>query len=554
MKKKFYPYEGRVRNVFKNFLFMYLTLFLVLLNIFGVYAKDSYSQNLNLDYKNTAVKQVLEDIKEQSDVEFFYSNDDFDINVKIDISIQNGTLEEVLQEILPANLQYKVVDRTVIISKAKMQEATSQAQQQNIIKGKVTDTDGLPLPGVSVVVKGTTIGTVTNNDGEFSLSIPDDAEVLKFSFVGMRAQEIAVDEKTTFNLVMEEDVTVLKEVVAVGYGVQKKESVVGSISQTQGESLRKNIQGADLTNSLRGQIPGLVTMQNIGVPGGYDDTFGSTGHTKMIIRGMSTWNAAEPLVLVDGVERDMYDINPYEIEKISVLKDASATAVFGVKGANGVILITTLRGQEGKPRLTFDGSVTAKTVSKIDQARTLGSYENNVMRNHALINELPTSPTAWGSMRPQEWLLYWRDQTYPEYLPDVDYIDEMVKDWGFDKNINMTASGGTPFVKYFTSISYLKEGDIMKSGEDFGVENSPQYGYDRFNFRSNFDFDFTSSTRFTVNLSGYHAVKQTMGGNQDIFFGLRGRAPDLYPVRYSDGTWANYSGYCAVQVHKVGIQ
>jgi TonB-linked SusC/RagA family outer membrane protein len=527
----------------------------LMFTVLAVSAADSYSQaaKFSLKLKDATVREVFDYIEENSEFILLYNEKWVDVNRRVDINVKNETVEKVLDQTFKGTRNvYKIYDRQIVIledekaeipANVKRQIAETQIQQpqQKEITGKVTDAGGLPLPGVSVIVKGTTIGTVTNNDGEFSLSIPDDAEVLVFSFVGMRTQEIAVDEQTMFNVVMQEDIAMLEEVVAVGYGVQKKASVVAAISQTSGESLRSNVQGSDLANTLKGQLPGLVTMQNIGQPGGFDDVFGDTGHTKLLIRGQSTWNEGSPLILVDGVEREMWDINPYSIEKISVLKDASATAVFGVKGANGVILVTTLRGKEGKPRLTFDGGITAKTVSRVPHP--IGSFESNLMKNHTLINEIPVNPFAWGTMMPTEYLNYYRNQTYPEYFPDVDWIDAMVKPWGFDKNLNMTASGGTSFVKYFSSFSYMSEGDIMKTGKDFGVDTSPQYSYDRFNFRTNLDFDITSSTRFTTNLSGYYTTRETVAAGDAIWKGFKGMPNDLYPIQYSDGKFANYQAY-----------
>ena len=418
---------------------------------------------------------------------------------------------------------------------------SSLSYAQQTITGKITDNAGAPVIGASIVIKNTTTGTITDYNGNYSLGNVSPDNILVFSYVGMKTVEILVSAQTLMDVIMEEETIGLEEVVVVGYGTQRKESVVGSISHATGDELRRNVQGSDLANALTGQIPGLVSLQQFGIPGGVDEQMtGGTGRTEFLIRGQTTWNEAGPLILVDGVERSLHDINPYEVERISVLKDASATAVFGVKGANGVILITTLRGQEGKPYVSVNASVTGKTVSRIQH--NLRSYEANQMRNHACLNEVSVMPTSWLTVVPQEYLKYWRDKTYPEYFVDVDWFDEMLRDYSVDKNVNVTASGGTSFVKYFTSFSYLNEGDIMRT-LDYGQEVVPSYGFDRLNFRSNLDFDITPTTRFSTNLAGYYAIRQRMVGGENLWQGLAGTPPDLFPPIYSDGVWADYAGY-----------
>jgi TonB-dependent SusC/RagA subfamily outer membrane receptor len=223
--------------------------------------------------------------------------------------------------------------------------------QQRTITGKVADDKGFPLPGVTVIVKGTTLGTVTNFDGNFTLSVPASAVTLQFSFVGMKAQEVAIEGKTSFSITMIEESIGLEEVVAVGYGTQKKETLVGSIAQVTNEELKRTGNVTDLRQALMGQMPGVVALTTSGEPGGI---LQGESATNIFIRGQNTWNGGQPLVLVDGVERNMNNVDVNEVETISVLKDASATAVFGVKGANGVILITTKRGTESKTKLNFN--------------------------------------------------------------------------------------------------------------------------------------------------------------------------------------------------------
>lgn len=406
------------------------------------------------------------------------------------------------------------------------------------VSGKVTDAaTGEPLLGVTVVVKGTTIGQITDQMGNFAITIPEKEATLIFSFVGYVSQEILVEDGSVINVSLNVDVVKMEEVVIVGYGIQKKESLVASISQTTGEDILTNLKGSDLRNALSGSLTGLITLQGTGIPGGSGV---DNPKTQIFIRGVNTWNNAQPLILVDGIEREMDDVDPYTIEKISILKDASATAVFGVKGANGVLLITTKRGQIGKPRLTLNVNTTAKSVSRL--ISPLGSYDALKLRNYAILNEVPLSNTAWNYITPEEVLNFYRDQTYPDYLPDVNWQKEFLKDFTFDKTVNLSVSGGTQNIKYFGALSYLNEGDILKL-QDYGRGYSTNFEYNRFNFRSNFDLNITPTTIFSANLSGFYSDQKRPRKSliDGAWFTLYRFPPDIYPMKYSDGTWGDWT-------------
>jgi len=212
--------------------------------------------------------------------------------------------------------------------------------QSKTVSGTVSDIDGQPLPGVTVMVVGTTTGTVTDFNGVYKLTAQSETQ-LQFSFIGFVSQTVSVGEQTVLNITLKPDVEELDEVVVVGYGTQKKESVVGAIAQTQSAEIVRSTKGADLVNGMAGLMPGVIVIQTSGARGGAMIGTEGEDNSDILVRGLSTWNNSGPLVLIDGIERDMRTIDPLEIQSISVLKDASATAVFGVRGANGVILITT---------------------------------------------------------------------------------------------------------------------------------------------------------------------------------------------------------------------
>ncbi len=403
------------------------------------------------------------------------------------------------------------------------------------ISGRVTDSEsGEGLPGVNILVKETTTGTVSDVNGNYKLTIGDDATTLVYSSIGYATQEIEISGRAIINLELMPDVRGLEEVVVIGYGVQKKESVVGSIVQTTGEVLQQSGGVSSVGQALTGRVPGVITVSTTGRPGEEDP--------EIFIRGRSTWNGSgQPLVLVDGIERSMNDVNINDIEKISVLKDASATAVFGVKGANGVILITTKRGQKGKPQLSLSVNSAVKTPSRIP--RKLDAYAGLVVANDAIEREVSGIEESWADYTPRAVMERHRNpanQFERERYPDVDWADVVLKDFAMDHNVNLSVRGGSDFAQYFGALSYQRVGDIFDAGAyDNGRTYQPNLGYDRFNYRSNVDFDITKTTRVSVNLSGFYGIQKSVG-NDDmrlVYSSLYGMAPTLFYPIHEDGTY-----------------
>ncbi len=427
-------------------------------------------------------------------------------------------------------------------------------QQTRSIKGLVTDPDGLPLPGVNIIEKGTYHGTTTDENGQYSFSVPDNnSVVLVFSFLGFETQEVTIGARRTINVVMAEASEVIEEVVIIGYGAQKKETIVGSISQAAQEDLKRTGNVADFSNALAGQIPGLVTLTSSGEPGG-GSGWGESA-TQIYIRGKSTWNNANPLVLVDGVERSLNNIDINEIASISVLKDASATAVFGVKGANGVILINSKKGQEGKMLVNASYTVSGTMLSKVP--KTLDSYDAMMAKNETIEREIAFRPASWSAFVPADIVALYRwtpdmPEEYKELFPNVNWQDAMFEKMGFTHKANLNIQGGNKDIKYFNSVSYLKEGDMLKN-YDNGKGYSPSFNYDRMNFRSNSEIALTSTTQLKINFDGYFGIKKAMwsaGANTGensvptyMWSTLYGMAPNLFPVQYSDGYWGTNIEY-----------
>lgn len=554
MKKTLMKYSSRWRVLMKYVIIMGAIGILSLNPISMVFAETSeaYAQvtTINLKLNNATLEEVIWSMKKQTEFQFFYSSDDVKEVKGITVDLKDATAEEILKKTLAgSDLTFKIVHKTIIINKDERPEEvlsvleTQQAQEKSI-SGVVVDADGVPVPGASVIVKGTSKGTVTNVDGEFSLPVPATA-TLVFSFVGMKTEEVVVGNKTSVNVVLSEESIGIEEVVAVGYGVQRKESIVGSIGQASNEELRRSGNSSDLTESLVGQIPGMVALTSSGEPGGI-----LTGEsaTDIFIRGQNTWNGGQPLILVDGVERNMNNVDVNEVESISVLKDASATAVFGVKGANGVILITTKRGEAGKTKLSFNYTTTGKILSK--QPEKLDSYAAMMAKNEIIEREGVLNESSWGAYVPYEIVGRYQMPQSPEYAviyPNVDWEDAMFKDIGFSHRMTLNAQGGSKAVQYFGSLAYLHEGDMFED-YDNGKGYEPNYNYDRFNFRSNIDIALSKTTKFKLNLSGYYSQKNTNYNNEGstsradawMWNATYGMAPNLFIPMHEDGRWGAY--------------
>ena len=432
---------------------------------------------------------------------------------------------------------------------------TLQAQNGVTVTGTVTDNTTEPLIGASVVVKGQpSLGTVTDIDGNFQLKVPSEQSTLVISYVGMTTKEIKIGKQRTFKVVLQDD-TQLEEVVVVGFGQQKKASVVGAITQTTGEVLERAAGIGSVSAALTGNLPGVATIASTGQPGEEDP--------RIYIRGAAAWNTdAQPLVLVDGVEREIKSVDISSVATVSVLKDASATAVYGVKGANGVILITTKRGVEGKARIDIGFNATLKAVSKLP--RKYDSYDGYMLRNQAVEHELALGGAgSWAYYRPQTFIDLFRNQDHtvkPNYdkagnylgdysqaerYPNIDWQEELFKDYTFSYNANINFSGGTKAVKYFVAFDFQNEGDMTKIWDNRqGYEGG--YAYNRLNVRSNLDFQITKTTQFKVNLAGSNAQQKSPRyyyGNSGEFFqqqnwaGAYRMPPNVFPVQFSNGAW-----------------
>lgn len=373
---------------------------------------------------------------------------------------------------------------------------SSEGMQQNTVKvtGTVKDTNGEPIIGANVMVVGSATGVITDIDGNFTLNVSVGSK-LQFSFIGYKEQVVPVKKGISLNIVLEEDAQMLGEVEVVAYGVQKKVSVTGAISSMRGDDLLKTPAGS-ISNILSGQVTGISSVQYSGEPG--------ADAADIYVRGIATTNNATPLIQVDGVERDFSQIDPNEIESVTILKDASATAVFGVRGANGVILITTKRGAEGKAKISFTTSAGVNVRTKeleFANSYQYASYVNMMRTNDG--NE---------PLYSDEQLAAFRDHTNPLLYPDINWIDYCMNKAAFQSQHNVSISGGTNNMRYFVSAGLFTQDGMFKQ---FNLTDDFNFDYKRYNYRANLDFDISKTTLLSVNIGGRVESKRTPESGED---------------------------------------
>lgn len=401
------------------------------------------------------------------------------------------------------------------------------AQEKVEVSGVVVDNLGEPMIGVTVMAKGTSSGAITDLDGNFALSVPKNATVV-FSFIGYKQVEKPASALKNAKIVMYDDTQMLGEVVVVAYGSQKKETLTGSISQVKATELTRS-PVANMGQALTGRAAGVSTTQNTGTPGEDDVT--------IRIRGVGTLNDASPLVLVDGVERSFSQIDPNEVESMSILKDAASTAVFGIRGANGVIIITTKKGKEGPAKVSFSANWALQQPVRIpDSADAVTTAK---MYDEALLNDNPNATPFFGE---EHYKLY-ADGSDPLGHPNNNWKKYLLKNVAFQQRYNLSVSGGTPNTKYYVSLSFLDQDGVMKdlASEIDGLQYSHNNKYQRVNLRSNIDVDITKTTKLGVHLGGIIGKKNAP---KDSFTKLLQTAsngsPYIYDRKFVHGQYTDF--------------
>ncbi|WP_302295711.1 SusC/RagA family TonB-linked outer membrane protein, partial [Bacteroides finegoldii] len=527
-----------------------LKLFCII-NVFFMIPSSSFGTNsirwnseedlFSVQYENTTVKDILDYIEKHSKYIFIYSaNVQKNLNNKVSISVSNKKIDAVLKELFSeTGLNYKMSGRQITISVPEAPKVQQTAQQKGIkVTGNVSDEKGEPLIGVTIILKNdSTVHSLTDMNGNYSIMVPTRKSVLSFRYIGFVPKEEIVDNRKVVNVQMVEDVGQLDEVVVVAYGAQKKESVVGSITTIEPAKLKVSTSRS-LSNNLAGTVAGVLAVQRSGEPG-YDNS-------SFWIRGISTFQDAgqNPLVLIDGIERDLNNIDPEEIESFSVLKDAAASAVYGVRGANGVILINTKRGQVGKPRVTVKAEFAATQPVKLPEY--LGAADYMQVLDDILIDT---------GQQPKytDRIAKTRSGYDPDLYPDVNWMDAITNDYASNQRVTVDISGGTETLRYsFVAAAYNERG-ILKRDKSYDWD--PTIKLQRYNVRSNVDLKLSPTTQLRFNIGGYLQDRNsTTKDISQIFQKAFVAVPHAFPAQYSSGqipateepnvwAWATQSGY-----------
>ena len=476
--------------------------------------------NVSLNLQNEEVSQFIRQVEKQTKYTFVYRNNVLLPTTKVTCVCKDWPLEKALAHVFSSlGIQYSFNNNTIVLVKGKVENAerkgTKSTEGKNAdttdkkkLWGIVRDESGEPIIGASVLVKGTKVGTVTNAEGEFSLDVPASG-MLVISYMGFATREVPIKNNSNLKITLNEDEAQnLNEVVVVGYGTQKKASVTGAIASVTTKDLVQTPQ-ANISNMLVGKMPGLIAMQRSGAPGEDNST--------LLIRGVSTFSDnTAPLVMIDGVERPNYNgLDPNEIESVSILKDASATAIYGVRGANGVILITTRKGQKGKPHLSYSGNVAVQSPTALPHY--LNSAQYCEMYNEALKNDAYTKGTSYVPRFTDEDIRLYREGTDPIMHPNTDWVGTFLRKASLRTQHNFNISGGTDRVKYFISAGFFNQGGMYKYTKidrDHDVNASDT----RYNFRSNLDFNITQDFKAVVQLSTQINDIRTPGlGNSNLW-------------------------------------
>jgi len=423
---------------------------------------NAQNMRITLNRNNVKLENVLSDIESQTKMLFIY-NKGVNVDKMVSLRVKNTSLEDVLYRLFGNTVSYKVEGSYIVLS-PKTMEKNSSLQTTKIIKGIIADESGEPIIGANIIEKGTQNGTISDADGHFTLEIKNNATLI-ISFIGYKTKEFVVGNVSSINIKLSEDTETLSEVVVVGYGVQKRASVTGSVASIQAKDIT-TVKTANVTNTLAGKLPGLRAVQRSGAPG--DDA------ASIDIRGFGS-----ALVIVDGVERDFKQLDANDIESISILKDASA-AVYGFKGANGVILVTTKKGQIGKPKIDYNGYVGIQNITRYPEL--LNGYEYATLYNEAQQNVGITAPYSNEDL-----------DRFKQGIGTTDWYEEVIRKTSPNMYHNLSISGGAEKIKYYFSLGYTDQEGIYKSKD---------YSFKKYNVRSNISAEIVKGFTVDLQLSG----------------------------------------------------
>ncbi|UYQ92120.1 TonB-dependent receptor [Chitinophaga horti] len=487
--------------------------------------------------KNISLLEVFQAIKKQTGFTLVYNNQLLDDAQKISINFKKAQLQEVLDYVLKdRNIRFDVKSNRIVLDKkdaplpAPTQTTPAVAATSETVKGQVMDVKGNPLPGVTVTVAGTSRGAVTDELGIFSITASK-GEVLNLAMMGMNPEQVVVSNARTLKISLSEKVDDLSEVVIVGFGAQKKVTVTGSVATVNMQDMQTPVRS--LSNALAGKVAGVISMQTAGGEPGYDNP-------QFTIRGVGTFTgSASPLIVVDGVQRDdvnssfggaFNNIDAEDIASISLLKDASATAIFGAKGANGVLIITTKKGVAGKPKISAKVESGVTGLTKLPKMLDGVSYMQ--LLNEARAND--GLPVAYSD----ELIAKTASGLDPYLYPNVNWIDAIYKDWASMTNANVNISGGGEAMRYYVSMSFYDQEGQYKVDKDVNNYN-PNLNFKRYDFRSNIDLNITKTTLLSLNLAAMLVNSRYPGhSGPSIWYNAFATNPVAFPISYGNNQWA----------------
>ncbi len=507
------------RQWFKLLLVMKFICIFILTG-FVATAAESYSQVVRFDLKmeNATLKAILSEIEGRTEYYFFYKNNDIENLKNLSLDVSQATISEVLEDLLKGNgLKYEVIDHFIMIQKdGQNQSVPGFLKQQLSVTGTVTDPSGLPLPGVTVVIKGTSQGTVTDSNGSYSISNIPSGAVLVFSFIGMKTTESAVAGKQVLNVRMSEETVGIEEVVAVGYGVQKKINLSGAVSSIVNSEMLERRPITHLSQALSGNASGILVSQSSGQPG-------RDGAT-IRIRGVGTLNNSDPLVIVDGDISSLNNVNPEDVAAISVLKDAASSAIYGSRAANGVIVVTTKKGKSGKTKINYNGSYGFQEATNLFEPITdYATYMEFMNRINKSDN--PAAPDFFS----QNTIDTWRNATDREAYPNTDWMKVLFGKGMMTKH-NLSVSGGNDKTTFYLSGKYMQNKGIMD-----------HTAYKYYSFRLNLDHQLSQKIKIGASLSSdWRDTEEPIDVVTLIYYGANS-VPGQIPKKVVDGE-VRYSG------------
>ena len=487
-------------SLLKMIKIMRFTIFILLISITQTFASPSYAQQtkLSLNFKGVAIEKILDEIENNSEFYFLYNKKLVDVERIVTVEIKEQPVVKVMDVLFnESEVSYSIVDRQILLTNKNVMSDIKyrSVDQKKEITGKVSDSFGEPLPGVTVVIKGTTTGSVTNANGEFKISQVSNEDILQFSFVGMLTQEIQVGMSADINVTMVVDAIGIEEVVAIGYGTQKKANLTGAVETIQVEGIKSR----PLTNAslaLQGKVAGAFISQNSGQPGNDDAT--------ILIRGLGTFNNSSPLVIIDGMEGNINDVNPKDIETVSVLKDAASTAIYGNRAANGVILVTTKRGSTDRLQVDYTGYYGVQKVTTMPDLLKGVEYLELMALAHYNTNK------DWPSWYNDEYMAPYRNNTDPNRYPtDFDWVSAVFSPAPIiDNHVNV--SGGNDVFQFSASVGYLDQDGVVDG-------NSSK----KLSFRTNLSSYFLDKRlKVDINMSGNDKITDDLvqGMNTAMYF------------------------------------